>query len=136
MGRSLGEKVESETNRTVKRRLFEVGVGLGIVLLAILGTKIWVELKNVRRADSAALRQSVALTLEAVQEYNLDRAEAKESVEPWVRFLQTSPKQKIPASPAHEFLDSFVIYYQDGKLDSAEAGVLYDQLAGFSPDID
>ena len=136
MHQSPGKNVELERDRPVKRRLSEVALGLSIVLLAILASKFWIELKNSRRADSLALRQGVALTLEAAQNYDLDRMPNRETLETWTRFLQTTPAPKIPTRAAHEFLDSFVICYRDGILDSAEAGALYLQLAGFSPIFD
>lgn len=122
-------------HQTTKRRLVEVGLGLGIILVVILITKFWIELKNTKRADSSALRQSVALTLARAEELRLDQTSGAIRVDLWARWLQSEGRRRpdLPVEPAHQFLDSFFIYYQDGILDSLETEFLFGRLSSFAP---
>jgi len=133
VNRSTAKGEGSPETKPVRGRLVEIGLGVLFILIAVAATRVWVELKNARRADSPALRQSVALTLEAASRYGLDEPEAHEA---WSQFLNRPPGQKVPTRPAHEFLDSFMIKYQDGVLDSTESSALYHRLAEFPPEID
>jgi len=128
--------MNSHGSKPARRRLIEIVLGLFFVVLAIAATRVWVELKNTRRADSYALRQSVALTFKAADRYGLAEPTAGEVRRTWDDFLDTPLGQEVPADPAHEFLDSFMVRYQDGMLDSTEIDALYRQLSGFKPVVD
>jgi len=111
--------------RPVKRRLIEVAAGLAIILAAIVISRFWIEMKNTNRADSMAFRRCLALTLDAARTYQLIEESDSGSVAACREFLDLPEGQPLPLQPTHEFVDSFLVYYQDGILDSLEAGALY-----------
>jgi len=111
--------------RPVKRRLIEVAAGLAIVLVAIVISRFWIEIKNADRADSMAFRRCLALTLDAAGRFQLIEDSDSGSVAVYREFLDSPEGQPLPLRPTHEFVDSFLVYYQDGILDSLEADALY-----------
>ena len=122
-----------ENHRSIRQRVIELAVGLGIVLVAIVITRVWVELKNARRADDNVLRQGVARTLASAEQYHVNGGDLGRQSEDWKRFLASPPGQPLSARAAHEFVDSFVVSYRDGTLDSVETTALYHQLMSFRP---
>ena len=129
-------RTKPASTASVTGRLIELGLGLLIVVAAIAVTRVWVELKNARRADSFVLRRSVELTLAAARQYDLERDVDRVSLARWGRFLALPPGQPLSARPAHAFVDSFVLCFQDGVLDSAEASGLLQRLMQFRPEIE
>ncbi len=115
--------------QTTGSRWREVLLGLLIIAVAIAVTRLWVGAKNARRADSLALRHSVALTLTTADRFNIPRPSAA-----WERLLAAPVGQRIPTGAAHGFVDSFLISYQDGILDSVETTALCRILQGFNPE--
>ena len=115
--------------QTTGSRWREVLLGLLIIAVAITITRLWIGAKNARRADSLALRQSVALTITAADRYNIPRPSTA-----WERLLDAPADRTIPTDPAHGFVDSFLISYQDGILDSVETIALCRILQGFQPE--
>jgi hypothetical protein len=129
----------TDSARPLSRRLLEITFGLLVVVAAVFLSKFWIEAGNSQRADSVAFRRSVQMTLEAAGKYGISGAEAEldESVDrKWSRFLATPQRPYLPPHPAHAFVDSFVIRYRDGGLDSVETSELYHQLATFDPVMD
>lgn len=127
---------EPPAGRPVSRRVIEITCGLAIVLIAIGASKIWIEARNSRRADSVVLRRSVQLTLDAARFYHVDESGLNEVAAAWEQFLATPRGRYVPPSPAHEFTDSFMVKFRDGRLDSLESGQLYRHLLTFRPGAD
>ncbi len=118
---------------TWQHRVMELGVGLALVGLTIIIAKVWVGQKNATRADSEVFRRSVAITLSAVDQYTVLNATGADDLTVWQTFLGSPRGQRLPVSPAHTFVDSFVVRYRDGYLDSLETTQLARQLTTFSP---
>ena len=117
----------------VTRRVVEIACGLIVILMAIGISRIWIEAKNSWRADSFVLRRSIQLTLDTARYYGVDDPESLEIAAAWERFLAAPPQQDISPQPAHEFVDSFMVKFRDGVMDSLEASELYHQLMTFRP---
>ncbi len=116
-----------------QQRVVHLGIGLALVGLAIIIAKIWIAQENAARADSVAFRGSVTTTLDAIDRLSLELPEHRASLSDWREFLQTPRGQRLPVSWTHEFVDSFVVRYRDGQLDSAETVHLARQLGHFRP---
>jgi len=123
-----------QESASVSRRLMEIACGLLVVALAIGLSKLWIEAKNSGRADSFVMRESVQLTLEAARSYGVATPETDSAMEKWRRFLASPRRLAIDPRPAHAFVDSFMIKYRDGLLDSLETLGLYKQLVAFGPE--
>lgn len=139
MSKQLVTNTSPDSGKSASRRLLEIVFGLLVVAAAVIASKFWIEAGNSQRADSEAFRRSVQVTLDAAGQYGISGAEEELITlvdRKWRQFLATAPRVSISPRPAHAFVDSFVIRYRDGDLDSAETSELYHQLATFGPDLD
>lgn len=126
----------TDAGKPVSRRFLEITFGLLVVVAAVFLSKFWIEAGNSERADSVAFRRCVQMTLDAAGRYGISGVDAElvESVDrKWSRFLATPQRSYFSPHPAHAFMDSFVVRYRDGDLDSTETSELYHQLATFGP---